>query len=228
MKFENRFIRLAAALTIVGIVVTQIPSRNSVAFAQVQDGYPDKNNGFFSLKGTGGIILGAIIVGAGSGAILRAGGVAAGSSSGVIGSKSIYDIVDSKSDDFSIITKLIRNSEQVENYRKNGPFTIFAPTNDALIKALGADIVTNLQTTAKQTEAKQLLQSITVKGAYSISALKDAAKSGKVLEALSGQPVSLKLSGDKLTANGIEILNNESPAINGWVIATNGVINKDN
>lgn len=227
MKFQNRFIRLAAALAIVGIVATQIPSRTSVAFAQ--DGYPEKSDGLFTLKGTGGLLLGAVVVAAAAYAILpkRADekeSQGSGNSGGVALSKSVYDTLDSMPNDFSIIANLIRASEQTDNLREEGPFTILAPTNDALTKALGTDGVAELQTPAKQKEAKELLQSITIKGSFNVAALKEAANSGTALETMSGQSIVLKLSGDKLVANGIEVLSNESVAVNGWVIALDGVI----
>ena len=78
-----------------------------------------------------------------------------------------------------------------------------------------------------QAEAKKLLFSITVKGSYNLAALRDAANTGKILDTLSGQTVSLRMDGNKLMANGVEVLNNEAPASNGWVIATNGLVNKE-
>ena len=56
MSLSNRYIRLAAALAIVGIVITQVPMKSGIA--QAQDGYPDQNGGLFSLKGGNGVVLG--------------------------------------------------------------------------------------------------------------------------------------------------------------------------
>lgn len=231
MKFQNRFFRLAAALAIVGIVATQIPSRTSIALAQ--DACTNaKTNGIF--KNAGGVVLGAVVVALVAGAVSKdnksASAVIVGSDSTGsvgIGAKSLYDVVDGKADDFSIVSGLMRTAEQVEIYRGNDPYTVFVPTNDALTKALGANAVASLQTTGKQAQVKQLLMSITVKGSYNLAALKDIANSGKTLETLSGQSVSMKLSGDKLTANDIEVFNNESPASNGYAIAVAGLVNHE-
>jgi len=227
MKFQNRFIRLAAAMGIVGVIATQIPTRSSIAFAG--DGYPDKNPG---LKGGGGVVLGGILVAAGSGALGQAAGGAVGAAAGAasragIGAAPIYDVVDSHPDEYSALAKIMRNGQQVQGYRAPSQQTLFAPTNTALVKALGAARVEALQQAANQDQAKQFLASITVKGSYNLDALRDAARSGKILESLSGQSVVLKLEGDKLFANGVELIGSENPATNGWVIATNGIVVTD-
>lgn len=229
MKFHNRFIRLATAVGIVGIVATQVPTRSSVALAA--DGYPDTRPGF-SLKGGGGVVLGGILVAAGAGAFGQAAGAAVGGAAGVvkgagIGAAPIYDVVNNHPDEFDALAKIIRNGEQVQDYRNPGQYTLFAPTTTSLVKALGADRVNALQQTANEDQAKKFLASITVKGSYNIDALRDAARTGKILESLTGQSIVLKLEGDKLFANGVELVGSENPATNGWVIASNGIVATD-
>ena len=48
MKLKNRFIRIAAAFAIVGIVALQIPARPSVSLAA--DGYKDTGGGLLTFK----------------------------------------------------------------------------------------------------------------------------------------------------------------------------------
>ncbi|MBB6050473.1 fasciclin domain-containing protein [Armatimonas rosea] len=224
MKFKNRFIRMAMAFAIVGVVATQIPARPSVSLAA--DGYVDNGNGLLTLKGAGGAAVGGVLVGAVYGAIVNAGKTSGGATikgAGLPGAaSSIYEVI-SGTPDFSDLAKLIRNSGSVDKFSQ-GSLTIFAPTNSALAKALGANKVGLLGEAAGSDEAKKFLDSITVAGSYNLQRLKDAASQGKTLQSLSGDPLVLKLEGDKLTVNGIEILSNEYPASNGWVLSANGVV----
>lgn len=223
MKFKNRFIRMAMAFAIVGVVATQIPARPSVSLAA--DGYVDNGNGLLTLKGAGGAAVGGVLVGAVYGAIVNAGRSSGGGvikGAAVSGAASIYEVVSGNSE-FSDLAKLIRNSGSVDKYSQ-GSLTVFAPTNSALAKALGANKVGILGEAAGSDEAKKFLDSITVAGSYSLQRLKDAASQGKTLQSLSGDPLVLKLDGDKITVNGIEILSNEYPASNGWVLSANGVV----
>lgn len=229
MKFQNRFVRLGAALAIIGIVISQIPIKSTIA--QAADGYNDNTRGLFSLKGGGGLLAGGVLVGVGYGALTKAGaGAAVGGGSGagaILGNEPIYDVTNRKPEQFELISKIIRNGERVEDYRKNGQYTAFWPTNEAILRVLGAQRVKALQETANQAQAKEFLAGITVKGSYNLAALEEAAKSKKVLETVSGQSVSITKVGEKLFANGIEVLSTEYPASNGWVLATNGMISKD-
>jgi uncharacterized surface protein with fasciclin (FAS1) repeats len=229
MKFKNRFIRMAMAFAIVGVVASQIPSRPSVSLAA--DGYVDRGNGLLTLKGAGGAAAGGVLVGAIYGAIVNAGRSTGG---GVIkgaalpgGSSPIYDVTSSKPDEFSEISRIIRNADEVTNYRKNGAYTVFWPTNDALTKALGAERVNALGQAANASQAKTFLAAITVSGSYNLQRLRDAANQGTTLKTLSDGAVVLKIDGGKLTANGVEVLGSEYPATNGWVLATNGIIATD-
>lgn len=223
MKLKNRFIRMAMAFAIVGVVASQIPARPSVSLAA--DGYEDPGNGLLSLKGAGGVAVGGVLVGAAYGAIVNAGKTAGGATikgAAVSGTASIAEIIDKK-DEFSEVSKLIKNSGTTDKYT-SGSYTVFAPTNESLTKALGANKLNALGQAASSSEAKSLLDSITVEGSYSLQRLKDAANQGKTLTTLSNAPLVPKVEGDKVTLNGVEVLSSEYPASNGWVIPTNGLV----
>ena len=226
MSLSNRYILLAAALAIVGIVITQVPMKSGIA--QAQDGYPDKNGGLFSLKGGNGVVLGTILVGAG-GAVATAGGAAAagGGVIGILRNEPIYDVTNRKPMEFELIAKIIRNAERVGDYRQSGKYTVFWPTNEALTRVLGEERVKALQRIENQTQAQALLAGLTVKGNYNIASLQEAAKAKKALETLDGQPILLTKEGEKLFVNGVEVLGTEYPASNGWVLTTDGVIFKE-
>lgn len=232
MKFQNRFVRLAAALAIVGIVVAQIPMRSTIA--QAADGYGDSKGGLISLEGGSGIVLGGAVMSLVYGTVAKSGAaVAMGTSGGgtslvaVLRSEPIYDLTDQKPEQFELVAKIIRNGQRVEDYRQNGKYTVFWPTNETLTRALGAERVKALQLAANQQKAKEFLASITVRGSYNLEALEDAAKCNKMLETLGGQTIVLTKEGETLRANGTTVLSTEYPASNGWVLATEGVVSSD-
>jgi uncharacterized surface protein with fasciclin (FAS1) repeats len=225
MKLKNRFIRMAAAFAIVGIVALQIPARPSVSLAA--DSYVDSGGGL--LSGAGGVAAGAVIVGAAYGAIVNAGKATAG---GTIrggatpgAAAPIYDVTDGR-EEFSEIAKIIRIAGAVEPYRTE-TYTVFWPTNETLNKTVGASRVTSLQQVANSAQAKTFLSSITVAGSYNLQRLQDAAGQGKRLSTLTGATITLKSDGEKLTANGIELQETEYPASNGWILTADGIVAQD-
>jgi uncharacterized surface protein with fasciclin (FAS1) repeats len=238
MKLKNRFFRITTALAITGLVAAQIPSRPSVSLAA--DGYPGGSRALFSGGGAGTVIIGGaaayalytVVAGGkltgGVGAPVPpaedAGGTeknGIGSNGGVGGggTETVFEVTESKSDDFGSIAKIIENADATEKYSTES-YTGLYPTNDAL----GTEKATSLQDPANKDEAKKFLASITVAGNYNIERLKEVASQGKSLKALNGDTIALKLEGDTLTANGVEVLANEYPASNGWVLATDGVV----
>ncbi|WP_395095020.1 fasciclin domain-containing protein [Armatimonas sp.] len=226
MKLKNRFIRLAAAFAIVGIVALQIPARPSVSLAQ--DGYRDTGGGLLNFQGAGGVAAGAVIVGAAYSAIVNAGKSAGGGTiKGAIaaGRAPIPEMTDDE-DEYDEISNILKNSGQSDFYRSKS-LTVFWMPSAVLIKALGASKVSELQAAANSAQAKTFLASLTVEGAYNINRLNDSAGRGEILKTLTGGSIALKSEGGKLTANGVQILGREKAASNGWIIAADGVVAQD-
>jgi uncharacterized surface protein with fasciclin (FAS1) repeats len=138
--------------------------------------------------------------------------------------ETLLELVRKKPDEFEQIFKILENSGEGETYRSSGPYTLFLPTNAALLKALGADKVALLQQAAGQQEARHFIAGLTVAGSYNLQRLTDAAAQGKTLTTLTGEVLVLKSEGQELTVNGVEVLKSEYPASNGWILLTNGVI----
>ena len=213
---------MVSALTIVGIVASQVPSRSAVSLAA--DGYPESNallqQSLVNVL-VGGLVVGgaaSVIKGSSGGGVFGGGGMSGGS-------KPIYDLTKSK-DDFSIVASIINNAGETEMYR-TGEYTVFWPTDDAITKDLGADGVKKLQQVANKNEAIEFLNRITVKGKINLSKLKEMAESGTALEPIAGDPILPKIVNGKLTVNGVEMLGAEYPSTNGWVLVANGVVNKE-
>ena len=222
---KNRIWRMVSALTIVGIVASQIPSRSAVSLAA--DGYPESNGilqqSLVSVVAGGFVVGGVYSVikpGASGGGVF--GGGSAGGDGLLGGNKPIYDLTKSK-DEFSSIARIISNAGEIEMYRTD-EFTVFWPTNDALTTALGQNRVDQLEQAANKSEAITFLERITVKGKYSLRRLTDLASAGSTLKTVSGDSIELTITNGKLTANGVEILGSEYPTSNGWVLVANGLV----
>jgi hypothetical protein len=217
----KRFLSLALAFSILGYFASQEP-------ISVADAYPgDGGNGGATSQATknqrlaGGVLL---AYGAYQAAGHGIGSIGLGKMGGLGGSSPIYDITSGHSSEFELLTKILENAGDVERYRKDGPYTVFWPNDQALIKALGGERVAQLQSPTGKGDARAFLESLTVVGSYNLSRLSDVATQGKTLTTLSGKSVVLKNDAGKLSANGIELVQVEYPASNGFVLIANGLI----
>lgn len=236
---KNPYIPLAA-LAIAGLVASQIPNRPSVAVA---DTYPTptpepprSNSDAEQLAmRAGGLVLLAGFANAG------AGGVGGGSGGLPLGGEE--DIASL----LRTLARLLGISDFSAIYANSGlqtvsaekdlglsglpgrnigtaeaqvARTIFAPTNESLSAALGAERVAQLKQPSNQSQARAFVESLTFQGRYNISRVKNLAARRQPL---------LLLSGDALTPNigWGELMLSEHPATDGIVIVTNGVFNQN-
>nr|WP_309692690.1 fasciclin domain-containing protein [Armatimonas sp.] len=180
MKLKNRFIRIAAAFAIVGIVALQIPARPSVSLAA--DGYRDTGGGLLTFKNAPtAVAAGVAIV-----ALGRSVGSVGGTVKTGVGQQNIADIT-RDTDIFSDIASILTNSGLTENYR-NSQLTVIWPTNDALKAALGETGLNNLKDPANTLAAATFIKSLTVSGTVDLGA---AFASGQVLLDGNGNAVTL-------------------------------------
>ena len=111
---------------------------------------------------------------------------------------------------FGILAGLLVDAGLVQALRADGPFTVFAPTDDAFatVPAATLDAVMN---------DNDLLTAVltyhVVAGAFSMADAKD----GDVLTTLQGQTLTITKDGDKTFVNGIEIAAADVPATNGTI-----------
>jgi hypothetical protein len=115
-----------------------------------------------------------------------------------------------------VATKALGVNLQSEGY------TVFAPTNESLVKALGAEKVAALQSPGQREMAKAFVLGLTVAKRYRIQDLKDIASQSKSASSLSGDVINLKVEEGKVKANSAELLS-EYAASNGYILTTNGV-----
>jgi transforming growth factor-beta-induced protein len=126
--------------------------------------------------------------------------------------KSIVEIAVSN-DDFSILVEALTKAELVDALSADGPFTVFAPTNDAfknLFKELGVDGVSDL--------TKDQLTPILLYHVVSGNVMAASVKSGDVPTLNKDADLMVKASSEGV------MINKKSNVVTTDIAATNGVI----
>jgi transforming growth factor-beta-induced protein len=110
------------------------------------------------------------------------------------------------------LVKAVQAAELVDALQQPGPFTVFAPTNDAFAKLPPGTIEELLKP-----ENKETLQMILLYHVHAGEAIRSAdLKPGK-LTTLNGKPVEIKIDGPTIMVNGATVTKSD-------VLASNGVI----
>lgn len=123
------------------------------------------------------------------------------------------DIVDvaSKNESFSTLVAALQKAELVDALQGEGPFTVFAPTDEAFGKLLA-----ELKITADQLLAHPQLKDVLMYHVVSGKVMSTDLKNEMTAETLQGETVKVDLS------NGVKI--NASTVVNPDIAAVNGVI----
>jgi len=107
--------------------------------------------------------------------------------------KDIVDIAIGSADHTTLVTA-VNAADLVTTLKSAGPFTVFAPTNDAFNK-LPEGTVANLLKPENKAQLSKILTYHVVRGNLDAAAVLDAIKKGN------GKVVLTTVSGDKLTAS---------------------------
>lgn len=127
-------------------------------------------------------------------------------------------------ENFTTLVAAVKAADLVETLSGNGPFTVFAPTNDAFAK-LPAGTVDMLLKPENKAKLSSILTYHVVSGKYEAAAVIDAIKknNGKfTVDTVNGGAITLSLDGDKVMltdANG-----GKATVVMADVAASNGVI----
>lgn len=120
--------------------------------------------------------------------------------------------------DFSTLVSLVQKAGLVEAISAPGPFTVFAPTNEAFAKLAKAAPATYAAVLADPALlAKVLTYHVVAGNIKSAQAIAVARQNGTV-KPLEGESISLSLKDGKLTLNG------SASVVTADILATNGVI----
>jgi uncharacterized surface protein with fasciclin (FAS1) repeats len=129
------------------------------------------------------------------------------------------DIVDTAAgaEDFSTLVTAVKAADLVGALKGEGPFTVFAPTNEAFAKV-----------------PKEKLEALLKDKAGLTAVLTYHVVPGKVLaadvvklteaETLQGKPITIKVDGDKVTVNGVNVIKTDIECKNGVIHVIDGVL----
>lgn len=113
--------------------------------------------------------------------------------------------------DLSTLVEALTAAELVETLEEPGPYTVFAPTNEAF-EALGGTLETLLEP-ANKAELAEILTYHVVPGELTASELSD----GQQLETVQGESLEVKINGEEATINGAAVVTPDVEASNGVV-----------
>jgi len=127
------------------------------------------------------------------------------------------DIVDNAANASNVTTvvSLVKLADLVDTLKSDGPFTVFAPNNDAFAK-LPAETVASLQEPANKAALANILTYHVVAGTYTSADLKVMAQKGETLTTVQGETLTpilednvVKLqdaSGNKVTIQTTDVI----------------------
>ncbi len=121
--------------------------------------------------------------------------------------------------DLSTLVDLVAQANLVETLNGEGPFTVFAPTNDAFVEFLGAEGIDS----ASSLDIDLLLPILTYHVVPGIYAASDIVN-GLSLTTVQGEDIVFTLMGDTGMVNGETILHTDILANNGVVHVLDGVL----
>jgi uncharacterized surface protein with fasciclin (FAS1) repeats len=129
----------------------------------------------------------------------------AGAKNPMVGGQEMYptkDIIDNavNSADHTTLVEAVKAAGLVDTLKGPGPFTVFAPTNEAFAKLPAGTVDTLLKPENKDTLVKVLTYHVVV-GRISVSELKKEIKAGNgqaTLKTVSGSTLTAMIQGDRI------------------------------
>ncbi len=120
----------------------------------------------------------------------------------------------STADQFKTFNSLLLKSGYSENLKMNGPFTVFAPTDDAFLELPEGLVVTllNAKTREEKLELYNFVKHYIFEGSYSVNDLRKVLK----LKNIAGDEVSITSDFHGAKVNGIAIIQGDIKAKNGY------------
>ena len=134
----------------------------------------------------------------------------------------------SGNEDLSTLVELVTAAELVETLQGPGPFTVFAPTNEAF-EALPAATLESLQDPANKDQLAAILTYHVVPEELDAAAITKLAEDGETITTVQGEELTPKVDGDKVTitdANGdtVTVVQADVDTSNGVVHVIDGVL----
>jgi uncharacterized surface protein with fasciclin (FAS1) repeats len=119
----------------------------------------------------------------------------------------------------STLVDAITAAGLVETLQGEGPFTVFAPTNDAF-EALGEEQLNTLLKPKNQDQLADILTYHVVPGETTAAMLED----GQQLETVQGETLTVRITGDTVKVGGASVVQPDVEASNGVVHVIDSVL----
>jgi uncharacterized surface protein with fasciclin (FAS1) repeats len=114
--------------------------------------------------------------------------------------------------DVSTLFAAIKAADLVDTLQGKGPFTVFAPTNEAFAKLPAGTVETLLKP-----ENKDKLRAILLYHVHAGAGVKAADVKTMSLSTANGAPLDIKAEGGKVTVNGASVIKTDITASNGVI-----------
>ena len=118
----------------------------------------------------------------------------------------------------STLVKAVTAADLAETLQGEGPYTVFAPTNEAF-SALGGQLNELLKPSSKDDLSDVLLYHV-VEGDLKAADLED----GQKLTTVQGEDLTVAIEGDEVKVNDATVVQADVPAANGTVHVIDGVL----
>jgi uncharacterized surface protein with fasciclin (FAS1) repeats len=148
----------------------------------------------------------------------RPAGTPSTAQSGTQGSRSIVNIATAEGQ-FSTLAAALKQADLVATLGNPGPFTVFAPDNEAF-KALPAGTLDNLMKDNSKETLASILKFHVVPGRIRLADLED----GQKLKTVNGEELSVTKLNGKVAVNGVELDQPDLEASNGIIHVVSKVL----
>lgn len=122
-------------------------------------------------------------------------------------------------DDFSTLVKLVKHAELVDVLSGEGPFTVFAPTNDAFAKLPKATVEKLLSD-----EGREQLQTILKYHVVAGEVMAEDVVKMKEAKTVAGKMINIKVTDGKVYLNDVQVTKTDIECGNGVIHVINGVL----
>ncbi len=129
----------------------------------------------------------------------------------------VFDAI-ARDDRLGVLTDLLRTEGLDATLAAGGPFTVFAPTDDAISDAAASDTTIAVLETARP----DVLEYHVVPGVYTFEELTDIARGSRSSEltTLQGETISLSLDGENVVVNGQAAISGASQTTGNGIVHT--------
>lgn len=248
MTFKKKIARFALALTVVGMLSTQMPGTNNRVLAQTDNyGVDLSRRGNQVIQGavigligyglysslTGGSAPAPLPTGGGTGPVMTT-PTPTNPPAALSGVDPIYDVAGQSSDlsSFKGAVDFASYEEKgaddlVRILRREKDFTVFAPVNSAFarIQSTLDELLKDNKNMQSRATVRGILNYHIVRGRYTMAQL--ATMNGRTLTTLDNSTLRVSVSGNTVSVNGVAVQNTDLLCTNGIIHPLTGVLQKN-